>query len=359
MLKTDDLHRLEIIETCSISADDGFDELLGLLNGGDEECSNTLLSDEKNKWNIYKRLARKVANAWEGFDPDRAKKIRQCSSEVYSVVAGERRRVLNALRCKDPLCPICAWRQSLMLGVKLQRELERLDMPVAHLVLTLKNVPCVEGTVDRLWLAWRKLSRRKFFKDMVAGCYVSLEWTYNYQTDEWHPHLHILTVLTHDFSDSDLDRVKRRIIEKVWFDITGDSYVCFWERRSIDKSDNMYKSQGVSEVTKYVSNAIVGAVVRPDLLRALGAEIYGRRLRSSSGVLKGFLSRLEEEEEGGVEVDLLGDFIQVEEVDKFERWVWKPGEGYVLVEEFKPGDKMFSIMMNSLMKKLKRGGLGG
>lgn len=291
---------------------------------------------DEGKWSVYKAEALRVARVLALVDSERARRMRRCARRVYAYWGSGERHIYGAEFCHDALCPVCAWRKSLYLYKRLSSKVEQ-DIPfLSHLVLTLRNRASIAGMVDDLWAYWRKLSRRRWFKRLVSGYYVSLEFTNRGRG--WHGHLHVMVALREDLSDEELHRIKVEKVEREWQGITGDSFVCEWVR-----------AQDVHEVVKYVSNMVVYEGGGEEELLALAREIKGRRMRSAGGVFRGYDVEVTSEEM------LEGDGISEVEPEVFEEWEFDESLGrYVLKCEVCPGDLLWDRLYANWKRRKRR-----
>lgn len=279
----------------------------------------------RDKWSDYKRAARAVAEVFRDSDPRRYERMRHCADFVWAVERQGVRHVVSANLCDDPLCPVCSWRRSLEQFARLKKAV--VGLPVSHLVLTLKNREKVSGLVDDLWAYWRKLSRRKWFRQLVSGYYVSMEFTWSF-SHGWHGHLHVLAVLTGEYSTRQLEWWKREFLEVEWENITSDSFICFWERVSEDDA--------IHEVTKYVSDVALlagrkGGEVTFEAVRDLAAEIRGRKMHVAGGIVRRRLKESEDMLSLDVVEELMEEGTVTEDGVNVEEWRWDHRAGkYVL-----------------------------
>ena len=75
----------------------------------------------------------------------------------------------------------------------------------------------------------------------INGAMYSYENTYNEQTKEWHPHLHMFALLD--------DWIDQEALSETWHEITGDSFVV--DIRKVKKTKQMGYAEAAAEVCKY------------------------------------------------------------------------------------------------------------
>lgn len=273
-------------------------------------------------WRTHKRTSRAVAASLyriykahprkSQWAKKRSDRIQQCSNylqfgDYANTETGEvTRRLVAAQFCRDRLCPMCAWRKSLVMFSQISQIMdwveEREQVVPIFLTLTVKNCkgPELGDTIDKLLKSWsrmmNKAGRRKPW-EVSRGWFRALEITYNKKTDEWHPHIHAIVLVEPDYFTDE-----RKYIDH-------DEWVAEWRRAlrvnydpSVDvrtvKGD---RSKAVAEVAKYT--------VKPgewldlddeegtDTRVALLAQVLkNRRLTALGGIMKTAKSALKLED---------------------------------------------------------------
>jgi plasmid rolling circle replication initiator protein Rep len=154
------------------------------------------------------------------------------------------------------LCPFCA---GIRASKAIQKYSERVDevlkqkrkLKVALLTLTVKNGHDLQERSSHLITSLRTLiKRRQDYKKKgrgfnefckIDGAMYSYENTYNEQTGEWHPHVHMLVLLN--------DWIDQEQLSETWHEITGDSFVV--DVRRVKKSKEFGYAKAAAEVCKY------------------------------------------------------------------------------------------------------------
>lgn len=157
---------------------------------------------------------------------------------------------------KHMLCPFCARARA---AKNVQKYMERFEIIMSEkpnlvpalLTLTVKNGADLEERFQHLQNAWKKFQnrRRDYFKRgrgfnelcKVDGAVFSYETTYNEEAQEWHPHLHVVVLLT--------DYIDREKLSQEWEKITGDSKIV--DIRKLKPSDDGNMVDAFCEVFKY------------------------------------------------------------------------------------------------------------
>src|SRR5260370_1478345 len=128
--------------------------------------------------------------------------------------------------CDSVFCPDCAARR---LNPLQERILKRINQAKYHyffLTLTVKNSKeLTRESLKRLNKQFARLRGLDAWKEEVRGGVYSLETTNNPETQEWHPHLHVLLECRRALPSSWLGNLKRS-----WRRITSGSHVIRLER---------------------------------------------------------------------------------------------------------------------------------
>lgn len=112
-------------------------------------------------------------------------------------------KLYQAYFCGNKLCPICDWRRSIKYSFQAKKMIDRaLKMyPKARflfLTLTIRNISAeaLKEVVKEINKSFDRLFRRKKVKKNMLGFIRALEVTYSDKTGLYHPHLHVLLMVT-------------------------------------------------------------------------------------------------------------------------------------------------------------------
>ena len=187
------------------------------------------------------------------------------------------------------LCPFCA---GIRASKAIQKYSERVDevlkqkrkLKVALLTLTVKNGHDLQERSSHLITSLRTLiKRRQDYKKKgrgfnefckIDGAMYSYENTYNEQTGEWHPHVHMLVLLN--------DWIDQEQLSETWHEITGDSFVV--DVRRVKKSKEFGYAKAAAEVCKY---ALKFGDLSVEKTWEAFKVLKGKRLTGSFGLLWG------------------------------------------------------------------------
>ena len=245
--------------------------------------------------------------------------------------------------CKVRLCPMCSWRRSLKIFGQVSAIMHELDKTKEYdynfLTLTTRNVhhEDLSDSIDLLYKAWNKLSKRKRFKNSIHGFFKALEVTYNYKEDTWHPHLHIIQVVRKDY----YKRKDLYIPQKEWSELWQKSlqvdYTPIIDIRKVRGRKGQDKSSAVSETAKYSvkdKDYIIADIwneideKRTDKnVKTLDAALANRRLASFGGIMAELHKKLNlDDSEDGNLINTHNDEDLHEELDYIiKRYRWDIG----------------------------------
>lgn len=172
-------------------------------------------------------------------------------------------------RCASPLCPFCARKRAAKVRAQLDTAVAAMHQP-RILVLTVKsNDKPLRDQMTHLTRSFARLRHTAYWKNHAKGGVYTVEVTFNHQTHQWHPHLHIM------FDGSYLPQPELR---PLWHEITGDSDIIWLE--AVRNRNN-----AVAELTKYISKPSRLATWPADAIREYATATAGRRFLGSFGSL--------------------------------------------------------------------------
>lgn len=154
------------------------------------------------------------------------------------------------------LCPFCA---GIRASKAIQKYTERVDEVLSKnrklkpvlITFTVKNGTDLGERSSHLMKSFRTLMerRRDYFKKgrgfnefcKINGAMYSYENTFNPDTKEWHPHLHMFALLD--------DWIDQEELSQYWYSITGDSMIV--DIRRVKKQKDLGYAKAAAEVCKY------------------------------------------------------------------------------------------------------------
>jgi len=274
----------------------------------------------------------------EVFDTPEARKyflkhlrMSECSLRLgYKIKSDNSVKLSNAHFCRDRLCPLCMWRLSRRIAWETHQIIEQYtaenpDMIPIMIGLTVRNPN--KGELSKMldvlchsdsgaWQLLRKWLGRREMKDFIR----TVEVTYNYKTNSWHPHIHALFFVPKEyFSKDNKNYISQEQLAEYWQHACKLDYKPVVDiRRVYDKNkpkeriklDTDIKAMDLSgaifETAKYCvkplnlfSNTLDNyddnmdaidelkvTINIKEIVRELSNALHGRRLRALGGKLK-------------------------------------------------------------------------
>ena len=265
----------------------------------DNYDSKVFLSDFRNgkkiDWQSYKTLSLKVGASYVRLKSTKAYRIMDCGSflEFKRFDTGEM-KLHQANFCKVRLCPMCAWRRSLKIFAQVSKVMDKCnsdyDFRFIFLTLTCRNCSPDElnNQIDILFSAFRKMTGRKVFKSAIKGFFRCLEITHNWDSNTFHPHLHVILAVNKSYFDDSKIYISQKKWADLWQDCLNVDYTPIVDVRSFTRSTG----KEVAEVAKYaVKPSDVISPYSDDkmtdfVVSVLDTALNGRRLVAFGGILK-------------------------------------------------------------------------
>lgn len=276
-------------------------------------------SGQERPWRKHKQESRELAGLYyalagvgekkvnmlgeevEGLvDPEmlnKAERVASCGSWLEFGVCpeGHERRLKSAMFCQVRLCPMCAWRRSLMifhqLNEVLHEAVKREKMRFIFLTLTVRNVSGEElpEAITHLFQSWQRLMQRKVVRDVTVGWFRALEVTRNPKRKDYHPHFHILLGVKPSYFGSGYIKQSEWVL--LWQDALRVDYMPVVDVRTVKpKREGQTVEAAVAEAGKYAVKP--GDYLLEDSDEAAEAvRIFDQALRSRRLVAYGGLFR--------------------------------------------------------------------
>lgn len=214
-------------------------------------------------------------------EPDRADRVLHCGEHIGITTIDGIAKIVKADFCRERLCAVCAWRRQAKFTAQtfpILSILEQRGYEFIFVTLTIANMKYdkLEAAVDSLLCGYALLRHRRKIKRSWVGIIRSVEMTYNADSNTFHPHLHLLVAVPHEyFINRDLYITQGELAD-MWADCIGACYtpVCHIEKVKGDTT------AAAVETIKY-------ALKPTDAKQAFSAFFYilrGRRLISFCGI---------------------------------------------------------------------------
>jgi len=270
--------------------------------------------DDLNPLTVKKRKSKPLSDAYRRIGSlGKADRVNDCATYVElrrDVESGER-RLHRANFCRVRLCPVCAWLRTRQVWRDVSDVMNAVDAtgeaykPI-FLTLTIKNCSGValQDTLDRMFGAFNRFWVNIEKKGFVLGWFRALEITYNHQTEEYHPHFHLILLMKPDFWKRENYITTEKWV-KHWRKSLRIDYdpVCYVEKiKSNFKSKNKNKKSNViSEIAKYTikdSDYLIpdNEELTDKLVKVFDSALHRRRLIAFGGLMKILHKKIKENE---------------------------------------------------------------
>lgn len=217
--------------------------------------------------------------------------------------------------CRDRLCPTCAWRLSLRRYAEMCCAMGLIADKIqpggaAFLTLTIRNcyAAALKDTIQKMTKAWNRMLARRTIKKLFSGWARSVEVTYNAENVTFHPHFHIILILS-DYAAKLDEGVLRRTLSDAWYDALQTDYRPVTDYKVIDTCagvacDDETLQRAILETYKYTVK--LGDLFEMPLgvFRTFVAAMVGVRVASFGGCIKDARRELGYREDDDREEDL-------------------------------------------------------
>ena len=149
-------------------------------------------------WALHKLHSGYISLAYEEIDLRKAERMRDCAQWLEFARKEDGTMKLHDARfCRVRLCPVCQWRRSLKTFAQMSQVLDIASndgYQFVFLTLTVRNCGAdkLSEKLTHLLLSFNRLMKYKAVQSAIKGYYRGCEVTHNINTDEYHPHLHVI-----------------------------------------------------------------------------------------------------------------------------------------------------------------------
>jgi len=201
--------------------------------------------------------------------------------------------LVSAYFCKRRLCPCCSWRRARKIFANVYSVItdkEFSGKEFIFITLTVRNVPgdSLSSAIDHLWQGFRKLTQTPSspFRKSFAGTFRAVEITYNPDSKDYHPHLHIMAAVEPGYFRKDNpDYISHERLLNLWQKVCGLDY-----RPNVHIKKIKGNEDSVAEAAKYVVKP--GPLTDPVVVETLHRALHGRRLIGYTGLFKTVKAKL-------------------------------------------------------------------
>lgn len=275
-------------------------------------------SGKHRPWKKRKCQSLGVAEAFEqcGGLKSLAMNIGECGSwlRFNACPKGHEKKLFAANFCRLRDCVMCQWRRSLKLSHQVCRlgcahlEKHKSDIPL-FLTLTVPNCTAenFNKTLSLMYRAFNNMFRKVKIKRAVRSWFRGLEVTYNEESDTYHPHFHVLLMVSSNyFTRSRNFYIDRDEWFSMWQHATGMYSITQvdirrWRKRPGSKnimgSVAFEAAKYMVKPSSYLKEVEKGYFYVPaKVMKTLHDGLRGRRLVGFGGVFKKLRKELQQED---------------------------------------------------------------
>ena len=200
-----------------------------------------------------------------------ANKLDDCCRHPYIAINKDTSEIrIHEFRCKLRICTYCGKLRAAALSVKILPLVQKMDAPY-RLDFTIKSSDDpIRKQFNRIVKCFAKLRQTDLWKAHYSGGFYTLEATHNHDTDQWHPHIHVIV---------DGEYLLHERLKKAWHEITGDSTI-IWMTQCVSNS------QAVYYVNKYVTKTQDPSLVPEHRIAEWALALKGMRFVNLFGGLR-------------------------------------------------------------------------
>jgi plasmid rolling circle replication initiator protein Rep len=301
-----------------------------------EQTELARISPKDKPWDKHRYHADKVGQMYAGTEFQRyAERVSYCSQILDFAIGFDDKDALklklrNARFCRVRHCPVCQWRRSLRWKARAYKVLPRIvEKYPTHrwlfLTLTQKNVAITDlkETLKEMNSGFRRLTQLKNWP--AVGWLRSTEVTRG-RNGTAHPHFHCLLMVPSTFFNG-RNYITQAKWAAIWQKAMKLDYEPILDVRAVKQGK--YPMDLVPELLKYCTKESDMTADREWFLE-LTRQLYKVRTVATGGVLKQFLSELEQEPD-----DLIGNEseAEIEQLGSLQ-FGWKTKERKYKVVDF-------------------------
>lgn len=223
--------------------------------------------------------------------------IKHCGTNLIfkSCPNGDHKHLVGANFCRERFCPMCAYRRQKKFyhsTLDIMNYIAALDIfHYTFLTLTVKNVKSYQlaAALQMLSKSWDKFMKRRKIKALVKGFIKAVEITYNKDTNEYHPHLHVVLVFDKEYYKSHY--ISHNSFMQTWKECIKATYDPFV---FVEKIEDTAPAQSVTELVKYTCKW--SDIINSEVLQVFSAALRGKRCISYGGICKEVKAKLKIED---------------------------------------------------------------
>ena len=222
---------------------------------------DTRKSGKVNYWHMNKQIGEILAQAFTDLDWERyAERASNCLSWLDFLEclqdSSHPKKLYQANFCRLRICPSCQARRAYkefetMKQVAAEALRRKPTLKFLFLTLTVPNVPLekLRDELTHMTKSWNKLMMRRGVKPVIKGFHRAIEITYNYERDDYHPHIHIILAVNSRYFKSD-EYIKHERWQQLWMESTGYTEDVIGSKLQVNIK-RLKDEKGISEACKY------------------------------------------------------------------------------------------------------------
>lgn len=250
--------------------------------------------------------------------------------------------------CKVRLCPMCSWRRSLKIYGQVSKIMDEVvkneDLEFIFLTLTTRNCEGqdLSNTIDNIFNAFNKMTKRVKFKKSVKGYFRALEVTHNLNImsdwfDTYHPHLHCILVVNKSYFKKPDIYITQEEWTSLWKDVLKVDYTPIVDVRRFKDRNGKGIEKSIAETAKYtvksddyiIKDDVTDEIIETltdDAVLVLDKALANRRLVAFGGILKEYHKKLNlDDMEDGDLVNTDNEDLREDLEFIIERYSWNIG----------------------------------
>lgn len=167
-------------------------------------------------------------------------------------------RLARTWFCKNKLCAICNWRKALKYSYQSSRIIDKAlqEYPKARflfLTLTIKNMSAesLGDDIAKMSQGFNRLFKYKKVDKNIIGFVRSLEVTRNHDTEEYHPHFHVLLMVKPTYFKNSENYIPQTEWIELWKKAMQLDYDPVVNIKAVKSTDEKEIDKAVKETAKY------------------------------------------------------------------------------------------------------------
>lgn len=220
--------------------------------------------DKERPWRANKLKTLELAESYKRLGMKKFYRVHECSSylEFRRYFQDNSLKLNQANFCKVRLCPMCSWRRSKKIYGQVSKVMDQAlkDKQYRFLFLTL-TVRNVEGeelseTIDKLFYAYNKFTKKVKVKKVIKGWFRALEVTHNLDEnslsyDTYHPHFHVILMVNKSYFNDCKYYINHEEWTSIWKDCLEVDYSPSVDIRTFKAKTKIQTAKSVAEVATY------------------------------------------------------------------------------------------------------------